>query len=227
MTVLAIPLQYCEPRERAAAPGRIVPAPAIDSPEFAFWEARTVQRAQAGEEGAFSELYKAFAPELYRRVLLPRLGNVAAAEDALSDTFRAALQQIGSYERRERGIWPWLARIATNKALDQFRSHASGKRALVRFENLCGPLADSSAPASSVERNRQLQDLRERIGRVFDGLRPRYRRAIELRFFEERTREECAQELEVKLGTFDVVLLRALKAFRVAWQDISDRESQP
>ena len=177
-----------------------------------------VQRAQAGERAALSELYRVFAPELYRRVLLPRLGNATAAEDALSETFRAAFKQLGSYERRERGIWPWLARIATNKALDQFRARATGKRALVRFESLCGPLADSSAPASSVERKRQLEDLRARIDRVFEGLRPRYRRAIELRFFEDLTREECAQELEVKLGTFDVVLLRALKAFRAAWQ---------
>lgn len=186
-----------------------------------------MQRAQAGERAAFSELYRVFAPELYRRVLLPRLGSEAAAEDALADTFRAALRQLGTYEPRERGIWPWLARIATNKALDQFRSHASGKRALVRFESLCGPLADSSEPASSVERKRQLEDLRGRIDRVFADLRPRYRRAIELRFFEERTREQCADELEVKLGTFDVILLRALKAFRAAWQHISDRESQP
>jgi RNA polymerase sigma factor (sigma-70 family) len=227
VAALAIPLQYCQPRGRPAATGRIVPAPAIDSAEFAFWEARVVQRAQSGEREALSALYRVFAPELYRRVLLPRLGNVAAAEDALSETFRAAFDQLGNYERRERGIWPWLARIATNKALDQFRSRASGKRALVRFESLCGPLADSSAPASSVERKRQLEDLRGRIDRVFEGLRPRYRRAIELRFFDERSREECAQELEVKLGTFDVLLLRALKAFRAAWQDISDRESQP
>ena len=48
-------------------------------------------------------------------------------------------------------------------------------------------------------------------------LNPRYRRALELRFFEERSRQECAAALEVKLGTFDVLLLRALRAFRKEW----------
>ena len=43
------------------------------------------------------------------------------------------------------------------------------------------------------------------------------RRALELRFFEERARPECAEALGVKIGTFDVVLLRALRAFRREW----------
>jgi RNA polymerase sigma-70 factor (ECF subfamily) len=49
------------------------------------------------------------------------------------------------------------------------------------------------------------------------GLNARYRRAIELRFVEEFSREECAAALDVKIGTFDVLLLRALRAFRKEW----------
>jgi len=48
-------------------------------------------------------------------------------------------------------------------------------------------------------------------------LNERYRFAIELRFVEELSREECAARLGVKLGTFDVLLLRALRAFRKEW----------
>ena len=53
---------------------------------------------------------------------------------------------------------------------------------------------------------------------VLAAISPRYRRAIELRFLEDRPREQCAALLEVKLGTFDVLLLRALRAFRQAWE---------
>ena len=52
---------------------------------------------------------------------------------------------------------------------------------------------------------------------MLSRINPRYRRAIELRFFEEQPREACAQALDVQIGTFDVVLLRALRAFRAAW----------
>src|SRR4029077_16593302 len=55
---------------------------------------------------------------------------------------------------------------------------------------------------------------------VLERLNARYRRAIELRFVEELPREECALALEVKIGTFDVLLLRALKEFRKEWTEV-------
>ena len=42
----------------------------------------------------------------------------------------------------------------------------------------------------------------------------RYRLAIELRLVQELSREECAQSLGVTIGTFDVLLFRAVRAFR-------------
>ncbi len=42
----------------------------------------------------------------------------------------------------------------------------------------------------------------------------RYAAALRLRLLEDRTREECAELLEVKVGTFDVLLHRACKAFK-------------
>jgi RNA polymerase sigma-70 factor (ECF subfamily) len=51
-----------------------------------------------------------------------------------------------------------------------------------------------------------------------EGLTPRYRQALELRFFRDLAREECAQLMQVKLGTFDVLVLRALRAFRREWE---------
>jgi DNA-directed RNA polymerase specialized sigma24 family protein len=52
---------------------------------------------------------------------------------------------------------------------------------------------------------------------VLAGMNPRYARAIRLRFFDELSREVCAEALEVTVATFDVVLLRALRAFKKTW----------
>jgi RNA polymerase sigma-70 factor (ECF subfamily) len=60
---------------------------------------------------------------------------------------------------------------------------------------------------------------------VLERLNDRYRRAIELRFLEELSRESCAAALDVKLGTFDVLLLRALRAFRKDWDAVLEREA--
>ena len=71
---------------------------------------------------------------------------------------------------------------------------------------------------SDYEYRQWQEQVRTLIEQVLETINPRYKRAIGLRFFEGRERADCAQELGVKLGTFDVVLLRALKAFRAQWE---------
>jgi RNA polymerase sigma factor (sigma-70 family) len=190
----------------------------FESRRWMRWEHRCVARAKKGDRQAFAELYEAFASPLYRRVLLPRLGDVAAAEDALAETFRTALERLDQFEHRGASLWSWLCRIAINKATDMYRVKDRTRRALVNFEGLLGPLREAPEAPGAAEETREAQArMRRAVGDVLDRLNPRYRRAIELRFFEERPREDCAEILEVKLGTFDVVLLRALRAFRREW----------
>ena len=180
-----------------------------------------MQRARAGEAAAFAELYRAFAPRLYTHVLLPKLGSAVAAEDALSETFRALLEHVAQLADDERSVWPWLCRVATNKAYDMHRKKARTRRALCNFESLLAPLLPAAEQADvhgALELDDRRAELQTAVGRVLATLNPRYRQAIELRFLQDRPREQCAQLLEVKLGTFDVLVLRALRAFRRQWQ---------
>ena len=94
------------------------------------WERDCVARAVAGEARAFGEIYDAYAARLYRRVLYPLLGNAAAAEDALAETFRVAFQRLDSYRPGEVSIYYYLATIARNKALDMHRARKVTGRAL-------------------------------------------------------------------------------------------------
>ena len=48
----------------------------------------------------------------------------------------------------------------------------------------------------------------------WDNFAERYRIAIELRLIQELPREDCAKRLGVTIGTFDVLLFRAVRAFR-------------
>ena len=59
---------------------------------------------------------------------------------------------------------------------------------------------------------------------LLEQINPRYRRAIELRLLEDRERQACADALEIKLGTFDVLLLRAVRAFRAEWESLHREE---
>lgn len=186
------------------------------------WLARErglVAGARRGDTAAVAELYRAFAARLYRTVLMPRLGNAQAAEDALSETFRTALERLDTFDERGTSIYFWLSRIAVNKATDMHRVKARTRRALASFDELLAPLRPSAPRPEKelVEREREAM-LRERVQEVLGALNPRYARAIELRFFEDKSRDECADALEVRLGTFDVLLLRALRAFRARWE---------
>ncbi len=183
------------------------------------WEVRCLERVRAGDREAFAELYRAFAPSLYARVLMPKLGNASAAEDALSETFASLLEHVHTLEVGERSLLHWLARVAGNKAMDMHRKRARSQRSLANFESLLGPLLPSvDDPFGDVEDAALRERSKSAIGEVLQALNPRYRRALELRFLEEQPRERCAVLLEVKLGTFDVLLLRALRAFRKQWE---------
>jgi RNA polymerase sigma factor (sigma-70 family) len=182
------------------------------------WEQRCLERLRRGEREAFAELYRVFAPRLYSQVLMPKLGHPQAAEDALSETFRAFLEHAGELEVGERSLLHWLARVAGNKAIDMHRRNARARRSLASFERLLQPLLAGSDPLAEYERDTTQVRAQHAVAAVLGALNPRYRRALELRFLEDQPRERCADLMEVKLGTFDVLLLRALRAFRKEWE---------
>jgi RNA polymerase sigma-70 factor (ECF subfamily) len=202
---------------------------ASDDGERLKWERDCLARARRGDRAAFAELYDAFAGELFRRVLMPRLGNRQAAEDALAETFRTLLERLDDYEDQGKSVWHWLCRIAINKATDMHRVKGRTSRALANFEGLLKPLAiGPSDPGAELAMRIESEHVKQAVADVLERLNPRYRRAIELRFLEDRSREQCAEMLEVKIGTFDVLLLRALRSFRKEWDTvISERKSQP
>lgn len=176
-------------------------------------------QAQRGERAALEALYRSFAPRLYTQVLMPALGDAQAAQDALADTFRSFIERIHDLSANEQTLFAWLARVARNRAIDMHRARARGGRALMSFESMLGALRDSSDhnPERALEQRASHASLKGHVHAVLEQLNPRYRRALQLRFLEDRSRAQCAELMEVKLATFDVLLLRALRSFHKAF----------
>ena len=192
----------------------------FNDPAWLEEERRLLGELRRGDRTAFSRLYRAFAQPLFARVLLPKLGERLAAEDVLAETFRIMLEKLDQYEDRGGSIWSWLATVAANKARDVERERARRGQALRGFALLSAPLLDAQPPGSGDDMQAPGDGarLQAAVARVMDEVNPRYRRALTLRFIEDRPRVECAALLEVKVATFDVLLLRALRAFRARWQ---------
>jgi RNA polymerase sigma-70 factor (ECF subfamily) len=198
----------------------------LNEPDRLRWERALVGRAKGGDQAAFAELYRVYAPLLFARVLVPKLGNREAAEDALSETFRPAFERLESFEPREVSLYFWLARIAANKAIDLHRAKRTTGRALSGFEDLAAAIADHPPnPGELFEMRADVMEIRAAVQVVLGRLNDRYRRAIELRFVEDLTREDCSRALDVKIGTFDVLLLRALRAFQKTWSELRGSEN--
>ncbi len=199
----------------------------FEEPAWRTREASLLDRARGGDRAAFEALYAAYAMPLYHRLLLPRLGDAALAADALAETFRAFLEHAADFEDRGHGLWSWLSTLAINKANDQFRAQARGGRALANYHALLEPLWDEQRPLRPDEAHEQ-QRLQAAVAEVLATLHPRYRQTLELRVLQDQSRVECAAALAVSVATFDVLLLRALRAFRARWQErYPTREASP
>ena len=81
-----------------------------------------VERAQAGDGGAFGELYEQFSPEIFRYLLRHLNGRRESAEDLTEEVFLKVLERLGSYQFRGLPFSAWLYRIARNHMIDHLRS---------------------------------------------------------------------------------------------------------
>ena len=106
---------------------------------------------------AFSDLYAAHAPRVYR-YLLSRTSNPAEAEDLTSRTFMRALAGLDQYRGRGAGFPAWLMSIAHNLLVNWYRDR--GRRAPTEALDAALQIpAATPGPEASLEQN-------ERIARV-------------------------------------------------------------
>ncbi len=178
-------------------------------------EQRLVQQAQDGNLDAMRPILERYAQPLYGTVILPRLGDAASAEDVLRDTLATAVEKIRRFTWQGTSIYPWLRQIAINKVFDV---HRQSKRSRRLADAMAHEVASESDPTTHADAqliaDQERRAHRERIEQTLGRLQDRYRTAIELRLIQELSREDCAHRLGVTIGTFDVLLFRAVRAFR-------------
>lgn len=187
------------------------PATAVELEE----EQRQVEQAQAGNLDAMRPILERYAQPLYGTVILPRLGDAATAEDVLRDTLATAVEKIGRFTWQGKSIYPWLRQIAINKVYDVHRqSKRSRKLADAMIHEVAAETDPDEQADAQLIADQERASHRARIDEAMGQLAERYRTAIELRLVQELSREECAKRLSVTVGTFDVLLFRAVRSFR-------------
>lgn len=178
-------------------------------------ERRLVDAAKRGDLNALRPLFEQYADPLYSAIIMPRLGDPSMAEEILRDTLSTAVEKLDRFEWQGKGIFGWLRQIAINKVFDHHRRTKRSRRlADALAKEVATETMPEDLPTARMIEDEEQRSNRARIAEAMGKLNERYRRVIELRLLEERSREECAAELGINVGNFDVVLFRAVRSFR-------------
>src|SRR6202163_3608863 len=169
-----------------------------------------VARARAGDADAWGELYRDFAPAIFRfcRRALPTRED---AEDATMEIFMKWRDKLSQYDET-RSFSAWLYRVAANHCWDILR------RRKIRQDK---ETDDSDSIPLEHPDPSQLDRLIEQrssaeVRKALACLGKRARMALVMRYYSDMSYDETADELGVRRAFVGVVLLRARHELRNA-----------
>lgn len=163
------------------------------------------------DEQAYADLMKRYKKPVYH-MILKMVRNVDDAEDLTIEAFAKAFKNLHKF-KKDFTFSTWLFRIATNNTIDFIRK----KRLDTMSLNTSFKDDNGEAVTIDVQDEKTLNPQEEAIKaqkidlvHMFVGKLPaKYQRLVKLRYFDELSYDEIAQELDAPLGTVKAQLHRA------------------
>lgn len=167
-----------------------------------------IDKAKVGDQVAFTYLLDHYWNEVYG-FMLKRTENETDAEDITIETFSKAFDKITSYNP-EYQFNTWLIAIAKNVHIDLLRKKKTSLFVEITDEEdqQAYNVADTS-PTAEDELITE-QNLSQLL-RYIKELKPHYQEVIQLRYFQELSYQEMAEQLNEPLNNIKIKLLRAKK----------------
>jgi RNA polymerase sigma-70 factor, ECF subfamily len=187
----------------AEKPGRMS-APGTTEPTEA------IARARAGDADAWGQLYRDYAPAIFRfcRRAMPTRED---AEDATMEIFMKLKAKLSQYDAT-RSFSAWLYKVAANHCWDILRRRKIRQdKETEDVENV--PLEHPEP--SQLERLIE-QRSSEEVRKALEKMGTRARMALVMRYYSDMSYDEIADALGVRRAFVGVVLLRARHELRQA-----------
>jgi RNA polymerase sigma-70 factor, ECF subfamily len=167
-----------------------------------------ITRAKAGDAEAWGELYRDYAPAIFRfcRRALPTRED---AEDATMEVFMKVRDKLGQYDQN-RSFTAWLYKVSANHCWDMLRRRKI--RQDKETEDVDSVPLEHPDP-SQLERLIE-QRTSEEVRKALDKLGGRARMALVMRYYSDMSYDEIADALGVRRAFVGVVLLRARHELR-------------
>jgi RNA polymerase sigma factor (sigma-70 family) len=180
-------------------------------------EEELVAAAKGGDEVAFETLFNRHQRKIF--ALAFRYTRVREdAEDIVQQTFQKVFVHLQKFEGKS-SLSTWLTRIAINQALMLLRSRRGLREVLIEDSSgdeeptFALELADASPdPEASYLQSEKIQILSAAVRQ----LRPRMRKAIELRELGELSNRDTAAHLGVSIGTVKARVFHARRKLAIA-----------
>lgn len=169
-----------------------------------------VADAKKGDAKAFEKLESKYRKSVYY-MLLKMVKNPDDAEDLTQEAFAKAFVSIHKFDSKY-AFSTWLFRIATNNCIDFIRK----KRVMTvsidqPVEGDDGSSMRFDVRDHNLDPNQTMlkKQRKQYLAKAIDRLPEKYRTLVDLRYFQELSYEEVANELQIPLGTVKAQLFRA------------------
>jgi RNA polymerase sigma factor (sigma-70 family) len=172
-----------------------------------------ITSALEGNQAAFENLLKKYKHSLYATILKV-VKSKDVAEDIMIETFAKAFSKLNEYNPKY-AFSTWLFRIGINKAIDYLRNEKKMPTSSID-EFMTNETETTFAEQLISSTNDPIQELlkEEKIAFVkliIEKLNPRYKKIIELFYYQELSCEEIAKELGTSANAIKNDLFKARK----------------
>ena len=190
------------------------PAQMIRPAEFDGTEERRLVEAAQSDPARFGDLYEYSFAVVYAYISR-RVGDRAEAEDLTAEVFSRALTNLPRFKWTGAPFAAWLFRIASNLIADRSKRKAR--------EGGATTIDGESEIAGNPKLTKQTQQVeleecerRARLFKLVEGLGEDQRRVVLMRFTEEKSIRDIANEMGRSEGAVKQLQFRALENLRAA-----------
>lgn len=186
---------------------------------------KLIRKIKKGDKTAFETIVKK-----YKKTLQFTIQNIVkdekVAEDITLETFMKAFTNIHNYNE-EFSFSTWIFTIATNLSIDytrtkkhiRFKTHNNDEEANqtgIYLETIENKTVESPEASLINENQKKI------LFKMMKKLRSDYRKIIELRFFEEMSYKEIAEEMGINISMVKTKLHRAKKQLKKIFENFED-----
>jgi RNA polymerase sigma-70 factor (ECF subfamily) len=177
-----------------------------DRDKDGYWIACVARIRESGDEAAFAELFRHFAPRV-KAFLMKSGADETLAEECAQEVMATLWQKAGLFDPARASVATWIFTIARNRRIDALRRQRRPEP-----EDL--PWGPEPEPDQAEVLG--LQQDSERLGEALAGLPEKQRVLIERAYFGDLSHSEIADETGLPLGTIKSRIRLALERLRHA-----------